>query len=89
MLWNTASPDFGPGMHVVAAHVGSTGITAQNLIPMPAWPVANSYAVTLPSCGRGASTFVGIASTPDGQGYWQATSDGQVLTLEMPGGSAP
>ncbi len=79
VLWNTSSPLFGPGQHVIAAHVGSNGLAAQNLSPVALWPIANSYTVTLPHCGAGTPVFVGLASSPDGQGYWQATSDGQVL----------
>lgn len=79
VLWNTSSPLFGPGPHIIAAHVGSSGITAQNLNPVSSWPVADSYTVTLPHCGAGVLSFVDLASTPDGQGYWQATSDGQIL----------
>ena len=79
VLWNTHSVDFGPGPHVIAAYVGSTGITAQNLTPVSPWPISDAYMVTLPHCGSGVSSFVGLSSTPDGLGYWQATSDGQVL----------
>lgn len=81
VLWNTDSPDFGPGQHVIAAHIGSAGIPAQNLNPVSPWPIADSYTVTLPHCGGEVSSFVGIASTSDGLGYWQATSDGQVLAF--------
>lgn len=79
VLWNTSSPLFGAGPHVIAAHIGSSVITAQNLTAISPWPIAGSYTVTLPHCGAGGPSFVGFASTPDGQGYWQATSDGQVL----------
>ena len=85
VLLNTHSPDFGPGQHVISAHLGlsavsaASGIPAQNLIPVSPWPIPDSYAVTLPYCGTAPSSFVGLASTPDDQGYWQTTSDGQVL----------
>ena len=81
VLWNTSSPDFGPGTHVVAASIGSSGIPAQNLTPVSPWPLADAYDITLPHCRTGPLSFVGLASTPDNQGYWQATSDGQVLAF--------
>jgi hypothetical protein len=90
VLWNTSSPDFGPGSHVVATYIASSssvpgqnvsGLPAQNLTPVSPWPLADAYDVTLPHCGAGAPSFAGLAGTPDGQGYWQATSDGQVLAF--------
>ena len=81
VLWNTASPEFGPGTHVVSASIGSSGIPARNLTPVSPWPLANAYDVTLPHCSIGPLSFIGLASTPGGQGYWQATSDGQVLAF--------
>ena len=81
VLWNPRSSDFGPGSHVIAAHIGSSGISALNLTPVPNWPITNSYNVTLPHCGSGTPSFVGLASTPDSGGYWQTTSDGQVLAF--------
>ena len=90
VLWNTSSPDFGPGTHVVAAYIASSssvpghnvsGLPAQNLTPVSPWPLADAYDVTLPHCITAPLSFVGLASTPDGQGYWQATSDGQVLAF--------
>jgi hypothetical protein len=90
-VWDIGnSPDFGPGSHVIAAYLASSssvpgqnvsGLPAQNLTPVPNWPLADAYNVTLPHCGAAPFSFVGLASTPDGQGYWQATSDGQVLAF--------
>ena len=86
VLWNPHSVDFGPGPHIVAAYVGSTGITAQNLTAVSPWLISDAYRVTLPPCGSGGSSFVGLSSTRDGLGYWQVTSDGQVLGF---GGTDP
>jgi hypothetical protein len=79
VLWNIPSPLFHAGMHVIAVHIGSTGISATNLTAVPDWPVSSSFAITLPQCGPTLSSFIGIAQTPDDLGYWQTTSDGQVL----------
>jgi hypothetical protein len=79
VLWNIPSPLFHAGQHVIAVHVGSTGLPATNLTAVSPWPISNSYAITLPSCGTSPLSFVALASTPDDQGYWQAAADGQVL----------
>ena len=79
LLWNVPSPLFHAGPHVIAVHIGSTGIPTTNLTAVPFWPVPSSYAITLPQCGAFPSSFIAITPTPSGQGYWQATSDGQVL----------
>lgn len=79
VLWNIPSPFFHAGPHVIAVHIGSTGLPATNLKAVSPWPISSSYAITLPSCGASPLSFVSVASTPDDQGYWQATADGQVL----------
>ncbi len=79
ILWNLNSPLFGAGEHVISVNIGSSGIPAVNLPAVPFWPVSSSYQIVLPQCGAAPSPFVAIASTPDDQGYWQATADGQVL----------
>ena len=45
------------------------------------------YPVTLPICGARPSPFVGMGHTPDDEGYWQATADGQVLDSATPSSS--
>ncbi|HEY7917183.1 MAG TPA: hypothetical protein VIC86_09445 [Acidimicrobiales bacterium] len=85
VLWNTRSPFFGPGQHVIAVHIGAMGVPATNLAPVSPWPISNAYALTLPLCGTTPSPFVAVVATPDSQGYWQSTADGQVLAF----GDAP
>lgn len=79
VLWNVPSPLFHAGPHVISVHIGATGLPATNLNAVSPWPISNSYAITLPSCGTSPLSFVALASTPYDRGYWQATADGQVL----------
>ncbi len=79
VLWDIAGSLVHAGSHVISVHIGSTGIPATHLNSVPFWPVTSSYAITLRQCGTSPPSFVGLSSTPHGLGYWQATSDGQVL----------
>jgi len=80
VLWNTSSSAlFGSGQHIVEVQVNNVWIPSTNLTLLPTWPIPNSYWVTLPTCGSRPARFVALDPTSDGQGYWQATSDGQVL----------
>lgn len=76
VLWR--SPILQSGSYFLTVQWQPVGALDAINLPID-WPLQSVFAVTLPPCGPAPPTFVGLADTPDGGGYWQATADGQVL----------